>query len=69
MLGLIRLKAIGLDEHHQVRRRQMLPARVPPAFGNERAQFEWIVSRGSMQEARDKADPGHMLFWHDVSVR
>jgi hypothetical protein len=30
---------------------------VQPAFlVNERAQFEWIVSRGSMQEAHEKGD-------------
>jgi hypothetical protein len=34
---------------------------------NERAQFEWIVSRGSMQEARDKGDPGHMQWLWDIA--
>ena len=29
---------------------------------NERALFEWIVSRGSMQEAHDKGDSGHMQW-------
>ena len=34
---------------------------------NERAQFEWIVSRGSMQEANDKRDPGHMQWLWDIA--
>lgn len=34
---------------------------------NERALFEWIVSRGSMQEAYDKADPGHMRWLWDIA--
>jgi hypothetical protein len=34
---------------------------------NERAQFEWIVSRGSMQEAHDKGDPGHMQWLWDIA--
>ena len=34
---------------------------------NERALFEWIVSRGSMQEAHDKGDPGHMQWLWDVA--
>lgn len=34
---------------------------------SQRAQFEWIVSRGSMQEARDKADPGHMQWLWDIA--
>lgn len=34
---------------------------------NQRAQFEWIVSRGSMQEAHDKGDPGHMRWLWDIA--
>jgi hypothetical protein len=34
---------------------------------NERAQFEWIVSRGSMQEAHEKRDPGHMQWLWDIA--
>src|SRR5690349_14493315 len=34
---------------------------------NERAQFEWIVSRGSMREAEDKRDPGHMQWLWDIA--
>ena len=34
---------------------------------NERAQFEWIVSRGSLQEAHDKRDPGHMQWLWDIA--
>ena len=34
---------------------------------NERAQFEWIVSRGSMREAHDKCDPGHMQWLWDIA--
>lgn len=34
---------------------------------NERAQFEWIVSRGSMQEAQGKRDPGHMQWLWDIA--
>lgn len=34
---------------------------------NERAQFEWIVSRGSMQEAHDKGDAGHMQWLWDIA--
>ena len=34
---------------------------------NERALFEWIVSPGSMQEAFDKGDPGHMRWLWDVA--
>ena len=33
---------------------------------NERALFEWIVSRGSMQEAHEKGDPGHMQWLWDI---
>src|SRR5882762_9460518 len=34
---------------------------------NERALFEWIVSAGSMQEARQKRDPGHMQWLCDIA--
>src|SRR6266568_4879834 len=34
---------------------------------NERALFEWIVSRGSMQEANDKRDPSHMQWLSDIA--
>jgi hypothetical protein len=34
---------------------------------NERALFEWIVSRGSLQEADDKNDPGHMQWPWDIA--
>jgi hypothetical protein len=34
---------------------------------NERALFEWIVSSASMQEARDKRDPGHMRWLWDIA--
>ena len=34
---------------------------------NDRAQFEWIVSRGSLQEARDKHDPGHLSWLYDMA--
>ncbi len=34
---------------------------------NERAMFEWIVSSGSMQEAHDKGDPGHMKWLWDIA--
>ncbi len=34
---------------------------------NERAMFEWIVSRGSMQEAHNKGDPGHMQWFWDIA--
>lgn len=34
---------------------------------NERALFEWIVSRGSLQEAHDKGDPGHMQWFWDIA--
>jgi hypothetical protein len=33
---------------------------------NERALFEWIVSRSSMQEAADKRDPRHMRWLWDI---
>jgi hypothetical protein len=33
---------------------------------NERAQFEWIVSHGSLREAYDKGDPGHMQWLWDI---
>lgn len=34
---------------------------------NERAQFEWIVSAGSMQEAHEKYDLGHMQWLFDIA--
>ena len=34
---------------------------------NERAQFEWIVSRASMREAYDKGEPGHMQWLRDIA--
>lgn len=34
---------------------------------NERAHFEWIVSGGSLQEAHDKNDPGHMQWLWDIA--
>jgi hypothetical protein len=34
---------------------------------NERAQFEWIVSHGSLQEAHDKRDSGHMQWLWDIA--
>lgn len=34
---------------------------------NERALFEWIVSRGSMQEAHAKGDSGHMQWLWDIA--
>jgi hypothetical protein len=34
---------------------------------NERAQFEWIVRRGSMREAFDKRDPGHSQWLWDIA--
>lgn len=34
---------------------------------NERALFEWMVSRGSMQEAHDKGDAGHMRWLWDIA--
>lgn len=33
---------------------------------NERALFEWIVGPGSVAEARDKNDPGHLRWVYDV---
>ncbi|MGO9483258.1 MAG: hypothetical protein ACLPX9_01565 [Rhodomicrobium sp.] len=36
---------------------------------NERAQFEWIVSRASMREAYDKGEPGHMQWLRDIAVQ
>jgi hypothetical protein len=36
-------------------------------FVNERALFEWIVSRGSMQEAHEKRDPGHSQWLWDIA--
>ncbi len=32
-----------------------------------RARFEWIVSRGSMREAHDKGDRGHMQWLWDIA--
>jgi hypothetical protein len=34
---------------------------------NERALFEWIVSRGSLEEAHEKRDPGHMQWLWDIA--
>ncbi len=34
---------------------------------SERAMFEWIVSERSLQEARDKHDPGHMRWLWDIA--
>jgi hypothetical protein len=34
---------------------------------NERATFEWIVSRGSLAEAHDKRDPGHLQWLRDIA--
>lgn len=34
---------------------------------NERALFEWIVSRSSLHEARDKRDRGHMQWMRDIA--
>lgn len=34
---------------------------------NERALFEWIVSRSSLQEASDKRDRGHMQWLWDIA--
>lgn len=34
---------------------------------NERAQFEWIVSHASMQEAYSKGDTGHMRWLWDIA--
>jgi len=34
---------------------------------NQRAQFEWIVSPGSLREARDKNDRGHMQWLWDIA--
>jgi hypothetical protein len=34
---------------------------------NERALFEWIVSRGSLDEAFDKRDGGHMQWLWDIA--
>jgi hypothetical protein len=34
---------------------------------NQRAQFEWIVSQGSFQEASDKRDPGHLQWRLDIA--
>jgi hypothetical protein len=34
---------------------------------SERALFEWIVSAGSLQEAHQKGDPGHMRWLWDIA--
>jgi hypothetical protein len=34
---------------------------------NERAMFEWIISRGSMEEGYEKRDPGHMQWLWDIA--
>jgi hypothetical protein len=34
---------------------------------NERALFEWIVSSGSLREAKDKNDAGHMQWLWDIA--
>lgn len=34
---------------------------------NERAQFEWIVSQASMEEASDKQDAGHLQWLWDIA--
>jgi hypothetical protein len=34
---------------------------------NERAQFEWIVSHGSMEEAQAKRDGGHLRWLWDIA--
>jgi hypothetical protein len=34
---------------------------------NDRAQFEWIVSEGSMEEAHAKGDAGHMQWLFDIA--
>lgn len=34
---------------------------------SERAMFECIVSHGSLQEAHDKGDPGHMQWLWDIA--
>jgi hypothetical protein len=34
---------------------------------NDRAQFQWIVSRGSLEETSDKRDPGHMQWLWDIA--
>jgi hypothetical protein len=34
---------------------------------NQRAMFEWIVSQGSMVEARAKRDRGHMQWLRDIA--
>ncbi len=34
---------------------------------NERAQFEWIVSSGSLREAGEKNDPGHLQWLWDIA--
>ena len=34
---------------------------------NSRASFEWIVSHGSLREAKDKSDPGHLQWLWDIA--
>lgn len=34
---------------------------------NQRAQFEWIVSEGSLREAADKGDRGHLQWLLDIA--
>src|SRR5215472_18795297 len=34
---------------------------------NERALFEWILSRGSMEEAHEKRDRGHSQWLWDIA--
>ena len=34
---------------------------------SERALFEWIVSRASLEEAYAKRDPGHMRWLFDIA--
>ena len=34
---------------------------------NDRALFEWIVSSGSLHEAAEKNDPGHMQWLWDIA--
>jgi hypothetical protein len=34
---------------------------------NEHALFEWIVSSGSLDEAGEKSDPGHMQWLWDIA--
>lgn len=34
---------------------------------SQRALFEWIVSQGSLEEARDKRDEGHLQWLYDIA--